>query len=137
MLKAMEDLGMRYPQPVSPQFQAPQGLTPEQEAIILGTMKREIGEQTGENLRAVRTSAAQRGVFRSGQLPALEGEVRKAGTNALQRALSSYLSQKSNMMYGANMAENQFNMNKWLPLFQAWQRNQAGLGNTFGKMVRL
>ena len=137
MLKAMEDVGGRYPAPASPQFQAPQGLTPEQEATILGQMSKGINQQTGQNLQAVRTSAAQRGAYRSGQLPALENEVRTAGTNAYQNALSSYYGNKSNQMFSANQAQNSFNMSKWLPLFQSWQQNQAGLGNSFGKMVRL
>ncbi len=136
-LKAMEFLNGKYPAPQVPGFQAPQGLTPGQEGTILNSMSSGINKQVGQNLNAVRVNAAQRGAYRSGQLPQLETSVRNAGTDALQNGLSSYYGQKSNQMYGANMAQNSFNSNIWQQLFQSWQQSQAGMGQLFGSKVRI
>ena len=136
-LKAMEYLGGRYPGPQTPQFQAPQGLTAGEEGTILGSIEGGINRNTRQNLQTVRQNAAQRGAYRSGQLPALEGDVMKAGANATSDALANYYGGKANRLYGANMAQNQFNMGTWQQLFSAWQQNQAGLGQLFGSRGRL
>jgi len=71
------------------------GMSPEDEALIMSGVKRQVGEGVGSSLTAVREDMASRGTFRSGQLPKLETQIRTEGDTAIADAQAKLLLQKS------------------------------------------
>jgi len=135
-LKAQDWLQERYPGPKEPEFPSYQGLTAEQESGILDALRERIGKQTSGQLRSARTEMASRGSYRSGLLPALETKIRRGGAERETSALSEYYLGKAGRMQQFNLAGAQFNLQKWLPLLQAYQESMAGAGQTFGRFYR-
>jgi len=135
-LNAQDWLQKRYPAPQTPQFPEFQGISGEQESQLLNLMRRETNRGTNSTLRDIRTNAASRGAFRSGQLQNLEAGAMKAGNQQYSDMLLKYVTGKANAMQGWNQAKAQYDLNAWAPLYQTWQSSMAGAGDIFGRIVR-
>ena len=66
------------------------GISPELEQQMLTSLKRRIGERRDLSLGATRERAAQRGFYRSGQLPQLEQGIERSADQQYSEALTEY-----------------------------------------------
>tara|TARA_R100001530_G_scaffold50029_2_gene37351 strand:+ start:251 stop:688 length:438 start_codon:yes stop_codon:yes gene_type:complete len=129
LIRLQKRFSGEFPEPQIPD-QAIAGLTPEQHEMMLAGLKRSIGEGTTKSLRSLRSSAASRGLGRSGLLQKLESETLAGGQTNYADALARIYSDRSG-------AFQRFNLNRYNIESQRRGQNLAGIGKILGRIARV
>ncbi len=107
-------------------------LSPESEEMMLGALRRRIGEGKQGALESVRTNALQRGFYRSGQLPALEGKVEGAAQRDYSDAVAKLEEDKVNRRMNFAQLIARIKEGRYAADMGEYSSGEEGAGSMFG-----